>query len=146
MGKFQQTSINLRPDQMEYMQEESINTSELIRKLLDQYIDGGIENSGLDLRLTELEARKTELELEAENVERQLEETRQAMERKEEAEEMAEDMGGALMAQTHQRFASYPMNRLQGSQAFKQWADEHDISTMKLRKQYHHYRQALEEM
>ena len=146
MGKFQQTSINLRPDQMEYMQEESINTSELIRKLLDQYMDGGADASGLELRLTELESRKAELELERENVEDQLEQTRQAMQRKEQAKEVADEIGGALMAQTHKRFNAYAIGRLKGNAAFTRWAVENYVSPIELREQYRQYRAALEDM
>jgi hypothetical protein len=87
MGNYKQTSINLRPDQMEFMHEESINTSELIRKLIDQYVDGGTDTSGLELKLNELRARRDELDMEREHIETQIDEVRAAIEDNERRQE-----------------------------------------------------------
>jgi len=143
MGKFQQTSINLRPDQMDYMKDESINTSELIRKLVDQYVDGGSDNSGLELKLSELCARRDELDMERQHLEEQIEQTRNAIEAETRKEEAIAEVGGTLMAKTHERFGSYAPSQLMGSQAFTRWATENDVTTSELRDKYQEYRAAL---
>ena len=143
MGKFQQTSINLRPDQMDYMKDESINTSELIRKLVDQYVDGGSDTSGLELKLSELCARRDELDMEREHIEEQIEQTRNAIDAEARKEEAIAEVGGTLMAKTHERFGSYAPSQLMGSQAFTRWATENDVTTSELRDKYQEYRAAL---
>jgi len=145
MGNYKQTSINLRPDQMEYMHDESINTSELIRKLIDQYVDGGTDTSGLELKLNELRARRDELDMEREHIETQIDEVRAAIEDNERRQEAIQEVGGALMAETHNRFSAYAPSQLRGNQAFTRWAMENDITVSDLRKQYEKYRAALGE-
>jgi len=145
MSNYTQTSINLRSDQMEYMKDESINTSELIRKLIDQYVDGGADTSGLELKLSELRARRDELDMEREHIEERIEMTRAAIEAEERKEEVAAEVGGPLMVQTHERFGSYAPSQLIGSQAFTRWAVEHEIPVERLRDKYQEYRAALEE-
>jgi len=145
MGNYKQTSINLRPDQMEYMHDESINTSELIRKLIDQYVDGGTDTSGLELKLNELRARRDELDMEREHIETQIDEVRAAIEDNERRQEAIQEVGGALMAETHNRFSAYAPSQLRGNQAFTRWAMENDITVSELRKQYQEYRAALGE-
>ena len=145
MGNYKQTSINLRPDQMEYMHDESINTSELIRKLIDQYVDGGTDTSGLELKLNELRARRDELDMEREHIETQIDEVRAAIEDNERRQEAIQEVGGALMAETHNRFSAYAPSQLRGNQAFTRWAMENDITVSELRKRYKEYRAALGE-
>jgi len=130
---------------MEYMKEESINTSELIRKLIDQYVDGGADTSGLELKLSELRARRDELDMEREHIEERIEMTRAAIEAEERKEEVAAEVGGPLMVKTHERFGSYPPSQLIRSQAFTRWAVDHDIPVEQLRDKYQEYRAALEE-
>jgi chromosome segregation ATPase len=143
MGNYKQTSINLRPDQMEYMDDESINTSELIRKLIDQYVDGGADTSGLELKLKELRARRDEIDMEREHIETQIDEVRAAIEDNERRQQAIQEVGGALMAETHNRFSAYAPTQLRGNQAFTRWAMENDITVSELRKQYQEYRAAL---
>jgi len=143
MSKYKQTSINLRPDQMDYMHDESINTSELIRKLIDQYVEGGTDTSGLELKLNELRARRDEIDMERGHIESQIEEVRAAIEDSERREEAIEEAGGAVMAETHNRFANYAVSQLSGSKAFRQWAVDNDMSVTELRENYREYRAAL---
>jgi len=143
MSNYTQTSINLRADQMDYMKDESINTSELIRKLIDQYVDGGADTSGLELKLSELRARRDELDMEREHIEEQIEQTRNAIEAEARKEEAIAEIGGPLMAKTHERFGSYAPSQLMGSQAFTRWARENDVTVSELRNQYEEYRAAL---
>jgi len=143
MGNYKQTSINLRPDQMEYMNDESINTSELIRKLVDQYVEGGTDTSGLELKLKELRARRDEIDMEREHIESQIEEVRAAIEDAERRQDAMAEIGGPLMAKTHERFGSYAPSQLMGSQAFTRWASQNDVTVSKLRKQYEEYRATL---
>jgi len=145
MSNYTQTSINLRSDQMEFMKEESINTSELIRKLIDQYVDGGADTSGLELKLSELRARRDELDMELEHIEEQIEMTRAAIDAEERKEEVVAEVGGPIMVQTHERFGSYAPSQLVGSQAFTRWAVDHDIPVEQLRAKYEEYRAALKE-
>jgi hypothetical protein len=146
MGNYKQTSINLRPDQMEYMDDESINTSELIRKLIDQYVDGGTDTSGLELKLNELRARRDEIDMEREHIESQIEEVRAAIEDAHRRQEAMEEVGGALMAETHKRFSEYAPSQLRGNQAFTRWAMDNGLTVSELRDKYEEYRAALGEV
>ena len=147
MGKYAQTSINLRPDQMDYIGEQSINTSELLRKLLDQYMDGGDQDtSGLEFRLQELRQRRDRISLELDQIEDDIEMIQYQLEEHDRKEERIMEMGGEFMEQTHDRFASYTPKQLARNHRFREWALDHEWSVMELKQAYLDYRVQLEEL
>jgi len=147
MGKYAQTSINLRPDQMDYIGEQSINTSELLRKLLDQYMDGGEEDtSGLEFRLQELRQRRDRISLELDQIEDDIEMIQYQLEEHDRKQERIMEMGGEFMEKTHERFASYTPQKLSSKKRFREWALEHEWSVLELKQAYLDYRVQLEEL
>ena len=147
MGKYAQTSINLRPDQMDYIGEQSINTSELLRKLLDQYMDGGDKDtSGLEFRLQELRQRRDRISLELEQIEDDIEMIRNQLEQHDRKQERIMEMGGEFMEETHEKFASYTPQQLARNNKFRDWALEHEWSVLELKQAYLKYRVELEDL
>jgi len=147
MGKYAQTSINLRPDQMDYIGEESINTSELLRKLLDQYMEGGgSDTSGLEFRLQELRQRRDRMSLELEQIEDEIEMIRENLEAREEHEERIEEMGGEFLELTHERFHAYTPKQLAKMTKFREGPVDNDWSVLELKDAYIDYRVELEDI
>jgi len=145
MSKYAQTSINLRPDQMDYMDEQSINTSELLRKLLDQYLDSDdADSAGLEFRLQELRQRRDRLALEMDQLEEEIELVRERLEQREERQQQVDVSDVELLQQTHERFAAYAPGQLARKNAFRDWALEHDWGVQELKQAYLDYRVNME--
>jgi len=143
MGEYRQTSINLRPDQLEYLQTRSINTSDLLRTLVDGYVNGGEDpNVGLEHRRTEIENEIEQLELQLEQKRDELASIEQREEEKSQIESRHEGMYGILQ-QVHLQFKNYPPSKIGSSQRFTDIAFEHDIGVQELKREYLTYRESM---
>lgn len=147
MGQYSQTTVNVRADQLEWLQSESINTSELIRKLLDGYTGGDVENAtiaALQMRLAAIDDKIERIELEAE----QLREERDTISEKlADMETVADQQASApdVLPRAHKKFAGYPPSRLGSSQNWINFAEENGYSALELKDMYLEYRRSLVE-
>jgi DNA repair ATPase RecN len=145
MGQYSQTTVNVRADQLEWLQSESINTSELIRKLLDGYTGGDTENAtiaALEMRLEAIDDKLERIELEGEQLAEEREAIVEQLDRIESSEEQQASAPDVL-PRAHKKFAGYPPSKLGSSQSWINFAEENGYGAMELKDMYLEYRQSL---
>jgi hypothetical protein len=143
MGEYQQTSINLRPDQLEYLRNKSLNNSDLIRTLLDGYVNGGEDGDfGVEHRRKEIENEIEQLEL---KLNQRREELASLNARQDKRDEIEKRQDGLLeiLDEVHLQFKNYPPSKIGSSQRFTDIAYENGMGLQQLKNEYLEYRQSM---
>ena len=143
MGEYQQTSINLRPDQLDYLRNKSINNSDLIRTLLDGYVNGGEDGQfGVEYRRKEIKNDIEQLELKLEQRREELASLEAQEQHKQELNERKEGLL-SILEDVHLHFAKYPPSKIGSSKRFTDIAYENGMGLQELKEEYLEYRESM---
>lgn len=124
-------SATVDPEVASFLEQEHINKSGLINKLLKEHMNGGAtENRMLELREEQLESQLESLEVQCENIANQLESVRERQsEMREQEEKRLKDAMTVL--------ETVPWD--EDNPAIQQWADDLDMSETELINQLEDY-------